>query len=504
MTRTLIGLDYEGLGCVKITKGDFDPKTTNDSFKNRFYFNSKWGNQITTPEIEVMPLVPYGSGTARNVFTPGGSTVNTFEALRSDYRAGSTDYSDYQFRGKLRWPGIRYDLPMIDVSEIDAASGRYQQLKMTRRDFGQESGSGVRGGYVGMTARGVWHRRRVGSITGQSFNVDYSPQTISSTSETLRDLIVWNLPGNSAPLDGPTSTPSTAGKMAVQINSAACRVAKPGFDVRTATPQQLAFDSSGRPLSVVAADDIAVPVGASSYDVGFVIPDKCYIEMSCYDDTSANIFYPMKLSGDDNGYGVEYWTDDNLIRFNNTQKACRARFIAFAVDPLGPSSGTNRVLRQFTDGGEVVAQFLRPGAAATPRFSDIILDSRRPVIQILADGYFDVPDHTGSWNTPTETTVSFDAAGFFPYVKYMTVHGSGLTEEVRCPRVNRRYQNSLSTAGLSGDGSYCRYSTTSATFYTAKGRPDYQYLAAGSGQTSKFDDNPIVGIRYFVLGIPTP
>lgn len=504
MTRTLIGLDYEGLGCVKITKDNFDPKTTNDSLRTRFYFNSKWPNQITTPEIEVMPLVEYNSGTARTTYTPAGTNNSTFHVARADYRAGSIYYSDYAYRGKLRWPNIRYDLPMVDIAETSAANGRYQQVKMTRREFGQESGTGVRGGYVGMTARGGWFRRREVSVGGTSINLDYTPTHITSNSDTLRDLIVWNLPGNSAALDGPTSTPSPTGKMAVQINSAACRVAKPGFDVRTATPQQLAFDSSGRPLSVLAADDIAVPVGASSYDVGVAIPDKCYIEMSCYDDTSANIFYPMKLSGDDNGYGVEYWTDGNLIRFNNTQKACRARFIAFAVDPLGPSSGTNRVLRQFTDGGEVVAQLLRPGAAATPRFSDIILDSRRPVIQILDDGYFNVPDHTGSWNTPTATTVSFDAAGFFPYVKFMTVHGSGLTEEVRCPRVNRRYQNSLSTGGLSGDGSYCQYSTTSATFYTAKGRPSYQYLAAGSGQTSEYDDNPIVGIRWFVLGIPTP
>ncbi|MCT7665656.1 hypothetical protein [Shinella kummerowiae] len=496
MSRTLTGLDYEGLGCVKITKGTFDPKTTNDSLRNRFYFNSKWPNQITTPAIEVPPYVSTPSD--QWLYRPVGTNKDTAEMLRSSSSTGAT----YHFRGKLRWPFIRYDMPVMDV--LERANGRYQQVKMTDRPFGDEYGSaGVRGGFVGTGGLGTWHRRRELFINPDYATLDYSPQEIFARETEDRSLVVWNLPGNNTPLDGPTTTPSPTGKMAVQINNTAARVAKPGFDVRTATPSQIAFDSSGRPLSVVAADDVSIPSGLSSYDTGIEIPENCFIDMSCYDDNAA-IFYPMKLTGNNDGYGIDYWADGTRIWFDNTQRACRARFIAYAADPMGPSSGTNKVWRQFTEGGEVVTQFLRPGAAAIPRFSDIIVDSRRPVIQILADGYFDVPDHTGSWGTPTETVVNYDAAGFFPFVKYMTVHGSGLEEEVRVPRVNRRYQNSLSTGGLSGDGSYCQYSGSTARFYTAKGRPRYTLYNESTGITHRYDDKPIVGIRYFVLGIPTP
>lgn len=492
MTRTLIGLDYEGIAAIKIAKGTFDPKTTDDSLRSRFYFNSKWPNQVNTPEIEVATY----TGSAGTNYHPAGSNVNTCAMMIRN--------SLYSFRGKFRWPNIRYDLPMVDFVDKTMPNGRYQQLKMTDREFGDTSGAGTaRGGYVGTGGRGGFFRRREifsGGVGGTYSTWDYSPSDIGGSATAEETLIVWNLPGDETPLDNPTA-PTPIGKMTVQIGEDWCRVAKPGFDVRTATPAQLAFDSSGRPVGVVAADDIAIPAGLSSYNTGMSIPENCYIEMSCYDDNA--IFYPMKLTGNNDGYGIEYWVDGALIRFNNTQRACRARFIAMAVDPAPPTSGSNNVLKQFTEGGEVVTQFLRPGAGANPRFADIIIDSRRPVVQLLADGYFTVPDHIGSWNTPTETVVNYSAPGFFPYVKYMTVHGTGLTKEVRVPRVNRRYQNSVSIGGLAGDASYCQYSTTSARFYTAKGRPRYMFYNSSTGTNYRYDDNPIVGIRWFVLGIPT-
>ncbi|MGQ3214805.1 MAG: hypothetical protein ACT6U0_12295 [Shinella sp.] len=487
MTTILIGEDATGIECVKIMIGNFDPLATNDSQRARFHFNSKWPNQVTTPEIEVAPLVPFGS--ERKVYFPSGSGASGFAMMRHD---ASGFVSNYYVRGKLRYPSIRYDLPMMEVKWINPANGRYKQRQMTQRSFGQEYGpAGVVGGFVGTGGGGSWFRRQ----TFTDFTIDYSPEVLSGTETSTGSLLVWNLPGNDAPLDGPTTIPPGAGKYAIEIDSDACRVAKPGYDLRTATPAQLAFNSSGRPLSVIAAADIAIPVGVTTYDTGIPLPPNIHVEMSCYDD-NANIYYPMKLAGNDNGYGIDYEYDGPLIRFFNVQAACRARFIVFGVDTLGPSTGTNDVLRHFSENGQDVVQFLRPGSGNPPRFSDIILDTRRPVIQILDEGYLTVP------NGVTDQTVAFNAAGFFPYVKYMTHHGSGLNEEVRAPRVNRRYQNSLSPGGMGGDASYCKYNSTSATFYTAKGNSRYRYFSQSQGIVEVFDDNPIVGIRYFVLGIP--
>lgn len=507
MTRLLIGEDSTGTECIKITKGNYDPKTTSDSLRERFFYSSKWPNQMMPPEIEPMPLVQYAGD--RTVFFPAGSNKDTCGMWRIDTRAakggGGYNYtSTYTIRGKVRYPLLRYDMPLMELSEIKSSTGRYQQRQITEHTFGAEYGpAGVLGGYMGTGGTGSWYRRAEAFTLTDAVNVDYTTGASASTvTGTHQSLLVYNLPGNNVALDGPTSPPSPTGKMAIQITQDYCRAAKTGYDARTATPAQMAFDSTGRPLSVIAADDIAIPVGTSSYDVGVAIPDNCAVDLSCYDDTASNIFYPMKLNQDENPYGVEYWFDGNLIRFNNTRRACRARFIAYGADTLGPSSGSNKVFRQFSSGGENVAQLLRPGSADPPRWSDIILDTRRPVIQIIADGYFTVP--TAPSFGVNATTVNYDATGFFPYIKYMTVHGSGLDMEVRAPAVNCRFQNSLSTGGLSGDGSYCKYNTTSATFYTAKGTPAYIYYSAGGGGSIKtvYDDKPMVGLRWFVLGIP--
>jgi hypothetical protein len=508
MTRTLIGLDSTGVACVKITKGTFDPVTTSDSLRERFYFNSKWTNQMETPEIEPLNYVPYSGSSERVVRFPTGSTNATFSMMRRD-GPGSTGYSVYYVRGPVRYPLIRYDMPVFEILPILRSNGRYRSTFMVERQFGAAYGdAGVYGGYTGTPRRGEWKRRQEAFDNVTGFNLDYGlSYETSALSSSDQDsgydgtLIVYNLPGTNIPLDGPTSPPSPVGKKTVQITSTQCRVAKPGYDVTTATPAQMAFDATGRPLNVIAADDIAIPTGTSFYSVGITLPDNTAIDLSCYNGGSS-IYYPMRLSSNNAGYGVEYWVDGNLIRFNNTRTACRARFIVYGSDPLGPSSGTNKVLRQFTDGSENVVQMLRPGAAATPRFSDIIVDSRRPVIQILASGYFSVPTANGF--AVDVTNVTYDATGFFPYMKYMTVHGTGLNQEVRFPRVNRRFQNSLSNGGLAGDGSYCLYNTTGATFYTAKGSPNYTfYRSSGGGEIVDVNDpTPMVGIRWFVLGIP--
>lgn len=505
MTRTMIGLDYEGVAAVKITKDNYDPVNTSDALRERFYFNSKWTNQLTTPEIQEAPYVSYG-GTERAVFFPSGSNRNTFATMRVDQ--GTLSANVYTIKVKVAFPDIRYDLPMFELIPKNISNGRYAGVNMRDYEFGSAYGpGGVYGGYTGFGDRGVLYRQTQVFDDVSAITVNYATNfTIRNSIGLDYTAIFYNLPGNNVALDGPTSPPSPVGKRTVQITSDYCRVAKPGYDVATATPAQLAFDSTGRPLNVVAAADIAIPVGASSYDTGITLPANVAIDMSLYNSTGTFIHYPMRLSDSNSNYGVEYWTDGTLIRFNNTKSACRARFIVFAADTLGPTSGTNNVLRQFTANGEVVAQFLRPGAGSTPRFSDIILDSRRPVIQIIANGYFSVPAQSGTIGAPTETIVNYDATGFFPYVKFMTVHGSGLNEEVRYPRVNRRFGNSLSTDGLSGDGSYCRYDQGTARFYTARGRPRYTfYRSSGGGEiVNEMDANPMVGIRWYVLGIPTP
>lgn len=500
MTRALIGDDSTGVSCVKITKGNADPRTTPDSARNLFYYNSKWSKIIVQPDLEYFPYVSNSNPTDSVVtYFPAGSGPSNFSLMREDQRS-SLRSSWYSIRGKVRYSSVSYDLPMFDLMPI-LSNGWYGGRNINRVALGATGGTGgVRGGYYGTVDMGSYYRRYTTFNSSGEFSVDYGMRFVTASSADSgfnRQLIIYNLPGNNVAVDtGGSASPGD--KLSVLINSTFCRAAKPGFDVTTATRAQLAFDSTGRPLNVIAADDIVIPSGSSSYDTGVSLPSQVAIDMTCY---TGAICYPMRPSATEVEYGVLYRASGSSILFSNSGGACRARFIVYGNDPTGPSSGTNRVLRTFVEGGENVLQLLRPGSANPPRNSDIILDTRRPVVQILADGYLSVPAHSGSLSVPTAQSISYDAAGFFPYVKYMTVHGSGLSQEVRAPRVNWRFNNSVSQGGLSGDSSYCQYNNTTATFYTARGTPIYTAIFGGS-PTNEMDSNPIVGIRYYVLGIP--
>lgn len=502
MTRTRIGLDYEGIGAIKITKGSYDPRTTPDSLRDRFYYNSKWKDQITTPFIEQCTQVAGSSeGGDRQ---PSGASSSNFTRARYWYGSGEARTTTYWF-AKARFAYLRYNVPIIDLKHR-ASNGRFQQGKQVRRERGYSNDFGVYGGRIEFDRpRGQWFTDYVWDVTGTAYDINQAscsgPIGPGGADPDTVFAVVWNLPGNNVALDGPSSSPSPTGKLAVQITSTQCRVAKPGYDCRTATPAQLAFDATGMPLSVIAAADVAVPAGASSYDTGVTLPADVVAEMSFY--TGSTLYYPS-IPRDSDGLGAEYWFDGTLLRFNNTGVACRARFIIFAADPLGPTSGSNKVLQKYTDGGEHHIRLLRPGASLTPRFADIIVDTKRPVIQILDDGYLSVPVSDGY-----SQSVTFDASGFFPLVKFVTVHGSGSdgtatwTSRSRAPVVKRLLPQIVSGQNQNaGDSAHCTYTTTGATFFTNRGKPVDRYYTSLGELVTVADDNPIIGIRYFVLGIP--
>lgn len=504
MTRILIGEDSTGVECIKITKGDYSPVTTNDALRERFYFSSKWKDQLETPGMEICPYFAYSG--ERYVFFPSGTTNATFQVKRYDVGIG-VESSHYYIRS-TRFPQLRYDMPVVDVKVRRRSNGRFIQNKQREVTNGYPDWLDRYGGYLGQSYQASWFKDYDNDAIDQgssSYRTRMTFGMLAMSTETIDNIaVVWNLPGNATSLDGDPTPPSPVGKKAVEIGGGYCRVAKPGYDVRTATPKQLAFDANGRPLGVLAAMDVAVPAGTSSVDLGMPVPTNTVAEVTFY--RGSTLFYPARPSDEGEDLGADYWFDGNRIYFANTGVACRARFIVFASDDSGQTSGSYNVLRHFTAGGEGVVQFLRPGAGASPTYNDIIIDSRRPVIQILADGSFTVS------NGVATRTIEFDATGFFPMVKFCTWHGAEQLDaggneivagSVRSPLVRRLMPYNL---GLmqAGNAAWCTYNSTSATFYTAKGSPiERRYNSLGN-LVYEYDRAPMIGIRWFVLGIPLP
>lgn len=495
MTQTLIGIDSQGVASVKISTDAYDPITTPDTTYGAWLYNSKFDPIRYLGGTLISGT--YDLGTVQ--FFPTGTDKTNFQyAILDDIR--------YYFRNSY-FSGLSYRQPMFQ-QKIKLSSGRFYG-GVVRSTYGYQS----RSGYFASTGAlsGGWFTdwSQVGS-TYIDYIGDGAFASTTSTSSTLpnSDKIfeVWNLPGNTDPILDPPLSP-VSGQTSVIINSSTCRVAKPGYDANSATETQLAFDSAVLPIKVVAANDVAVPSGTSSVAVG-AIPDDCLIDIHFY--SGSDIYYPISpLVGGDPSLGADYWLSGGRLYFDNPYGGCRARFMVYANNGAGPTYGDNDVLRQFSDGGQDVVQFLRPGAGANPSFADIILDSRWPAVRIIKQGYIPITaDGNQQWS------VSFDAGGAWPFIKYMTVHGAdpggSFSSSVREPFSKILYRNSPgTTVGTAGDTSYCKLTQSEARFYTFRGAPIRAYYADGADYTSNilsytYDDTPIQGIRYYIFGIPQP
>lgn len=501
MTQTFIGTDYQGFGCVKLTKGELDPAATLDSEVGAFLFNSNWSKDVKLEAINLLPFV------ASSTYRPQGSTIGTYT-----WYTNSASSTNLHYMRSAYYPDMPYKLPLFDLKAIRNTNGRF----VTNVTYALYLGVQDRGGRWSSAARGHfgWAKDFYPSRTDTG-TLDYGTEIIntfstpSGSSEVFSHrLVLWRLPGDEAPiLDGEPKAP-VVGQDVVEITKSACRASKPGYDVRTATRTQMAFDSSYSPTKIIAAADIAIPSGYTEYDTGFSLPANTVVDVHFYQ--GSDVYYPANPS--DTGLGAEHWIEGSRLCFNNTYSACRARFIVIAFDDTPVTSGDNEVFRQFSVGGEDVVQFLRPGSGDPPSFADIVLDSRWPCLQILAEGYIPVTADGAQLYT-----VNFNGEGTFPFVKYMTVHGSGTyagatwSKRVRVPYVSRvglAYGSPGWQIWDAGDSTYCRFTQHQAVFRTFRGAPiEARFPNANSfpnNPTLSYDPSPIQGIRYYIFGIPQP
>jgi hypothetical protein len=505
MTRTLIGLDNTGVACVKITKGNIDPFTEPDANYGSFYYNSKWFKDFKLDTI--LKMDPPATGSFG--YLPQGATAATYQvAIDGRDWTQTGNYANTWVVRNTFFPALPYALPLYDYKYKRLSDGRFVE-QARRRTQSASDKFGREAGYYTMTEYGRWYANKAVYRPGLNSGVNSPLGTPGNCFISNRIaagfqlfLIVWSAPGdNQAPLNSAPQSP-VPGQRTVEITKDYCRVAKPGYDVRTAVPTQLAFDSSRRPASVIKGGDIDLPVGVNQFDLGFPVTPNMVCDMILYQD---QIVFPMSQYG--SALVAEYWFSGTSLFIQNTSAACRCRFIVMAFDDQPPSAGANKVLRQINVNGQNVVQFLRPGSADPPAFKDIVLDSRWPSLQILAEGYQTIAlqgnrDPLSNKNTGNPFTVNFDANGLFPFVKYVTIRqtSEGNVAVPAMTFINESHNNS--SQYHRGNSSYCALGAGSATFYTFAGNPVLETVnSANTGFDYVYADDPIIGIHYFILGI---
>jgi hypothetical protein len=506
MVNTLIGLDYTGTACIKMTKDGYEPDTTPDSTVGAFLYNSKWAADVKYSYFKSFPRP--GSLT----YYPSGSGPSNYEFVSS---GGPTQVHVYRDVGNH--PYNPYSLPLFEV-------------KSTRTDNGQFVGEsyiylGIRGYQERGVRLGTSGGMEPGWLNGASssnptFGNPGSGVVTESTVNTSgfigysKRLSVWRLPGDEAPIQDGTPVAPVPGQDSIIISNTSLKVAKPGYNVNTATPTQLSIDTGNTPTKIIAADDISIPSGTTVYDCGFTLAANTVIDVHYY--VGGTIYYPAGLSG--TPYGAEYYISGSSIVFVNSGPACRARFMVLADDGLSQTSGTNDVLRKFNDGTQNVIQFLKPGSSSSPSLSDIALDSRWPCIQVLAEGVIGLGGGAQTY------TIPFNGAGTFPMVKYCTIHGAGsyvnryagttfnFSKRIRQPISAVTYIDKISTpypVTATGDCTYCTLTSSSATFHSFVGNPTQVYFNNAQDfdnntVRAEYDSNPPYAIRYYIFGITKP
>ena len=506
--RTFIGNDGTNTACIKImADASFDPKTTLDTDYAKFDFNSKDAGFFQYAGSDV---ASYGGNSNFRNYYPAGTGASNY---------GRADIGNTLGYSWIAWTrgyfsNLDYDLPVHDMKRV--VSGWVQGPLVSEKSYGYQNRAGEYA--LWQAQEGGWMQSWSSTFpelgNGKSNLIGTRPATSTWPLDVGdRQLVVWNLPGDETALLSPPLAP-VPGQMSVQINSTQCRVAKTGYDVRTASRTQLAMDSVNRPLKVIYAADLAVPSGTMNLDMtpylrGIAVTGQLLVDISAY--TGGALYFPTTPATFNTNFGIQYIVSGTTVVLNNPYGACRASVVVFASDNSAQTSGSNRVLRQFNDGTQDVVQFLRPGASNTPSLADVIIDSRWPTLRILAQGTIGLAGGNG-----VQYSVPFNSNGLFPIVKFMTVHAGGantqfngsFSKRVRTPFTKLIYNNnSAGTVITSGDSTYCLLTASEARFFSFIGNP-IAYTSTQSSVSPGYtigttaDPNPPYAIRYYILGIP--
>lgn len=512
---------------LRITRdgGADDPNELAVTDWGEMLFDSLNPNQfelIETFKLEMTSFDPLPGAGQNFTLYPLGSTAGT-ATYRIDYVNGTYDWRDpYELIDNtqgLGYPNIcfckKYDatgwlLGNIGRRFIDSTTdsgniykqGEYVTYNSLMEAFNVAAvGASNFLGYTG------WAMHSMGFFIdpGFPFAVDIADENpvLYAHLPLPADETAWN------PVNG---TPSS-GDVIARITPATVKVARPGFDVDSATAEQLLIDSTKTPLKIVASGQITVNAGTASQIAlppGIVYSDKLFVDYIAW--VAGDIVYHptvYQLGGDATTWalGLRSKVISGVLHLDNpTTHNVVCRYIVFGFDDTPQTSGTSKVLFQGNDGTQDYIQIRRPGASDTPALSDVLLDSRFPYCPVLTNGFAAVS--AGSPNA----VVNFSNPGtkFYPYPIF-TAKVRRLSDSkdfYRGPyaRTLISYINLTQQAyhgQLSGDSVTARIENTSVTFVTNPAAPSTITNTGGSPPTvnNNFDFR-ILGVRYYILALP--
>lgn len=529
MTQFFMGYK-PGVGPVlKILKYDTDdPLTLANTAYDRYFFNSenqKLGYIYTSLEnvwnssVESNPAV---------YFIDGDQTTAKINVWQVYYGGGINSlYITVNYRLNNIYPNMTY--PLMCEYRNKNSSGRYSCGKSQQRftsgtwtstaffqfDYFAVTVKQIKNSYPEDRSNGIitfsstLERQNVGVKVGDTIiNHEYTNMRNNSYTDLVS---LWSLPGHTNPMPTYTNSPN---KETIRISNSGFKLSRPGYDVNSTAFESMIIDSDSAPSLCVMSGEISSIAAGSNRVIpapsGITLSPTAVCDFIYARSDISSYSIPSTRPRDANyvSFNVSYSVQTNSITIHNESSvAIKLRYMVFNSDLRQKTTGGNEIVRN----GNGFVQIKKPGSSDTsPIPSDILLDTRYPSIQIIAEGYLPRSSFTAVASGSAEhenygrykSVVNFTNNGLLPFVKYTRVFPSAYA----APYFEQGIYNVgvyFSTTCPNSKSSLCLLSNNSATFYLNWGEWD-RFTGSGANidYVTDLASDPI-GIRYYILGVPT-
>lgn len=332
---------------------------------------------------------------------------------------------------------------------------------------------------------------------------------VYSTDKTTKDytedrIVFTELPIEDSPYPSVTGS-FAADKLIIKISPDEVRIAKPGFDVATATRDQLLLSSDKVPMKVVATGSFTLAAsGTLSIPVSVPISPRCVVE-ALVNVTGQTLLLPPYPDNNVDEIKLEHRIVSGAIEFRNQSTvSLDCRFFVLADDINPATSGSAKVVEVVADSHVLIR---RPNSAGTVD-RDVLLDTRAAYLPIVSQGWVEVADITETSDVTRygtyKYTVSFSNGGFKPLViaraKYEINEAPGYYVWTDFFAKNVDFLSYFSSSSF-----IAKVNDTSVVFYVDRDgtRFEDRYRDEAFITQTTLSQLTLVGFRYYVFACPS-
>lgn len=514
---------YNGVSAFRVLKDDtLDPRFVETSDYGKFIFDSLNPKQIdlsTSDTYEANKFDDYGPDFVNafpsssspesfyHYFWPNGTNRQTCTHL---IRSGYSSVIAIANR-------VDHGHMITSTQYIDASGWRYFDNVYFN--------SGSSGSIIDYTYRTFSTWSNFSQINRWRYHISSHPEL---TGEWFKDgawlgakvsHLSWGISGIKGEFFTTPQGPLTSDARFLEVGQRGAKLAHNGYDVRTATREQLLIGEGKNLAQLVVSGTVGVSyqeTATINLPSGIQYDDSVFIQLVALDgDDSYNYTFPLKdprwwIYNQNGGRkGTRARIVNNTLQINNDTIYWR-RYLYMvmstkvAEDDL---TATNTdVIKTIDNGAEKYIQWRRLGASEPPNLSDIIFDSRFPRITLVKEGEWDIPspNRAQDYDTGPKThTVTFpNEGGWVPFPIWICeTHPSPFSFNPNYifkvgPQIVYRSENHNSYRRYGGKSTWADVRDTSITFTSYAGNHDYPSSTGGSSEGF-----PINHMKYAIFAI---